>query len=88
MSRNKVIDFFTGTPVYNNDKDYSDFAYFSAPLNIFFLACLVLHSDFFVSEYTYDDCIGSCMCFALHVIRHNFETFQRFMVSLCSSCRS
>ncbi len=48
MSRNKVIDFFTGTPVYNNDKDYSDFAYFSAPLNIFFLACLVLHSAYMV----------------------------------------
>ncbi len=48
MSRKKIIDFFTGTPVYNDDKDYADFAYFSAPLNIFFLACLVLHSAYMV----------------------------------------
>ncbi len=42
--KNSVINFFTGTPTYNDDKDYSEYAYFSAPLNMFFLACLVLHA--------------------------------------------
>ena len=42
-AKGKVLDFFTGTPTYNDDKDYSDYAYFSAPLNIFFLSCLLLH---------------------------------------------
>ncbi len=41
-----IIDFFTGTPKYNDDKDYSDYSYFSAPLNMFFLACVLLHSAY------------------------------------------
>ena len=44
----KVLNFFTGKPVYNEDKDYADYAYFSAPLNMFFLACLLLHSIYLV----------------------------------------
>ena len=50
MSKNntqsKLLDFFTGTPTYNDDKDASDYAYFSAPLNIFFLSCLLLHGAY------------------------------------------
>ena len=42
--KNKVVDFFVGTPAYNNDKDYAAFASFTAPLNMFFLICLVLHA--------------------------------------------
>ncbi len=42
--KNKFIDFFVGTPAYNNDKDYAAFASFTAPLNMFFLICLVLHT--------------------------------------------
>lgn len=42
----KFINFFTGEPTYNDDKDYSDYSYFSAPLNMFFLACVVLHSAY------------------------------------------
>ena len=38
-----LTDFFTGTPTYNDDKDYSDYSYFSAPLNMFFLTCVILH---------------------------------------------
>ncbi len=45
---NKVVDFFVGQPTYNDDKDYAAFAYFSAPLNMFFLACLLLHSVYLV----------------------------------------
>ncbi|MBR2177049.1 MAG: HD domain-containing protein [Clostridia bacterium] len=45
---NKIINFFTGTPSYNNDKDYADYAFYSAPLNMFFLACLLLHSAYLV----------------------------------------
>lgn len=48
MANNKVMDFFTGTPVYNDDKDYSDFAYYSVPLNMFFLACLIVHSVYLI----------------------------------------
>lgn len=44
--RGSIIDFFTGTPTYNDDKDYSDYSYFSAPLNMFFLACILLHSAY------------------------------------------
>ena len=42
--RNKILQFFVGTPAYNNDKDYAAFASFTAPLNMFFLICLVLHT--------------------------------------------
>ena len=42
--KNKFMDFFVGTPAYNNDKDYAAFASFTAPLNMFFLICLVLHA--------------------------------------------
>ncbi len=42
--KNKVVDFFVGTPAYNDDKDYAAFASFTAPLNMFFLICLVLHA--------------------------------------------
>ncbi len=42
-AKGRLMDFFTGTPTYNDDKDYADYAYFSAPLNMFFLACVVLH---------------------------------------------
>ncbi len=45
---NKLVDFFTGTPQYNEDKDYADYAFFTAPLNMFFLACLLLHSAYLV----------------------------------------
>ena len=45
---NKIINFFTGTPSYNDDKDYADYAFYSAPLNMFFLACLLLHSAYLV----------------------------------------
>ncbi len=48
MARNGLVKFFTGTPVYNDDSDYADFAYFSVPLNMFFLACLILHSVYMV----------------------------------------
>ena len=42
--KNKLINFFVGTPAYNDDKDYAAFASFTAPLNMFFLICLVLHT--------------------------------------------
>ncbi len=45
---NKLVNFFTGTPKYNDDKDYSDYAFYSAPLNMFFLACLFLHAIYMV----------------------------------------
>ena len=42
--KNKIVEFFVGTPAYNDDKDYAAFASFTAPLNMFFLICLVLHT--------------------------------------------
>lgn len=42
--KNKIFEFFVGTPAYNDDKDYAAFASFTAPLNMFFLICLVLHT--------------------------------------------
>lgn len=45
---NKIRDFFTGTPKYNDDKDYAAYAFYSAPLNMFFFACLFLHSIYMV----------------------------------------
>ncbi len=37
-----------GTPAYNEDKDYSDFASLTAPLNMFFLICVVLHTAYII----------------------------------------
>ncbi len=48
MAHGKIANFFTGTPKYNNDKDYADYAFYSAPLNMFFLACLLIHSAYLV----------------------------------------
>ena len=48
MAHGKLANFFTGTPKYNNDKDYADYAFYSAPLNMFFLACLLIHSAYLV----------------------------------------
>ena len=44
--KNKFTDFFVGTPAYNEDKDYAAFASLSAPLNMFFLVCVVLHTAY------------------------------------------
>ena len=41
-------DFFVGTPAYNNDKDYAAYAALTAPLNMFFLICLVLHTGYLI----------------------------------------
>ncbi len=46
--KNRLTSFFVGTPSYNNDKDYAAFASFTAPLNMFFLICLVLHTGYLV----------------------------------------
>ena len=48
MNNNKLVNFFVGTPAYNEDKDYADYAAFSAPLNMFFLICLLLHAFYLV----------------------------------------
>lgn len=48
QTNNKIFDFFVGTPKYNDDVDYKDYAFFTAPLNMFFLACLILHSVYLV----------------------------------------
>lgn len=53
--KSKLTSFFAGTPSYNDDKDYAAFASLSAPLNMFFLICLVLHT-------------GYLMAFSLHKI--------------------
>ncbi len=47
-TKNRLTDFFVGTPSYNNDKDYAAFASFSAPLNSFFLICLLLHTGYLI----------------------------------------
>ena len=47
-SNNKFVDFFIGTPKYNDDKDYADYAFYSAPLNLFFLACVMIHGAYLV----------------------------------------
>ena len=44
--KGKLTDFFVGTPAYNNDKDYAAYAALTAPLNMFFLICLVLHTGY------------------------------------------
>ena len=46
--KSRFSDFFVGTPAYNNDKDYAAYASFTAPLNMFFLICLVLHTFYLV----------------------------------------
>ncbi len=48
MSRNKILNFFIGTPAYNEDKDYSDYASLTGPLNMFFSMCLLLHTCYLV----------------------------------------
>lgn len=48
MNNNKVVNFFVGTPKYNEDKDYADYASFTAPLNMFFLIGLLLHTFYLV----------------------------------------
>ena len=45
---NKFADFFVGTPAYNNDKDFAAYAALTAPLNMFFLICLVLHTGYLI----------------------------------------
>ncbi len=47
--KNKLMEFFVGTPKYNNDKDYAAFASLTAPLNMFFLVCLVLHTGYLIT---------------------------------------
>lgn len=47
-NRKKFTEFFMGTPAYNEDKDYSDFASLTAPLNMFFLICVVLHTAYII----------------------------------------
>ncbi len=46
--KNKFTDFFVGTPAYNEDKDYAAYASLTAPLNMFFLVCLVLHTAYLI----------------------------------------
>ena len=48
MPKSRLTSFFVGTPSYNNDKDYSAFASLTAPLNMFFLICLVLHTGYLI----------------------------------------
>lgn len=47
MTKN-LYDFFLGTPSYNDDKDYADYAVITAPLNMLFLICLLLHTAYLV----------------------------------------
>ncbi len=46
--KGNLTNFFVGTPAYNNDKDYAAYAALTAPLNMFFLICLVLHTGYLV----------------------------------------
>lgn len=48
IMHNKILDFFLGTPSYNEDKDYEAYAAITAPLNMFFLACLLLHTFYLI----------------------------------------
>ncbi len=43
-----LYNFFLGTPSYNDDKDYADYAAITAPLNMFFLVCLILHTLYLI----------------------------------------
>ncbi len=47
-NRSKFTEFFMGTPAYNEDKDYANFASLTAPLNMFFLICVVLHTAYLI----------------------------------------
>ncbi len=49
IPKSRLNSFFVGTPSYNNDKDYAAFASLSAPLNMFFLICLVLHTGYLMA---------------------------------------
>lgn len=46
--KNKLTEFFVGTPAYNEDKDYAAYASLTAPLNMFFLICLVIHTAYLI----------------------------------------
>ncbi len=46
--KNKLSEFFIGTPSYNEDKDYAAYASLTMPLNMFFLICLVLHTGYLI----------------------------------------
>ncbi len=48
IKKGRFSDFFVGTPAYNNDKDYAAYAALTAPLNMFFLICLVLHTGYLI----------------------------------------
>ena len=48
IKKGRFSDFFVGTPAYNNDKDYAAYAALTAPLNMFFLICLVLHTGYII----------------------------------------
>lgn len=48
MTNKSFMDFFTGSPDYNDDKDYADYASMSSSLNFFFLSCVVLHGIYLV----------------------------------------
>lgn len=70
-SNNFLVKFFTGSPSYNNDKDYAAYAFYSAPLNMFFLACVVLHSIYLVvfSVHRFDIMIIlESLCMILYMI--------------------
>lgn len=47
--RKRFFDFFLGTPSYNEDKDYAAYAVITAPLNMLFLTCLLLHTAYLVT---------------------------------------
>ncbi len=46
--KGKLTNFFVSTPAYNDDKDYAAYASLTAPLNMFFLICLVLHTGYLI----------------------------------------
>lgn len=48
VKKGSLTDFFVGTPSYNNDRDYAAYAALTAPLNMFFLICLVLHTGYLI----------------------------------------
>ena len=46
--KNKLADFFSSAPSYNNDKDYAAYASLTMPLNMFFLVCVVMHTGYLI----------------------------------------
>lgn len=46
IMNNRFFKFFLGSPSYINDKDYAAYTAITAPLNMFFLACLLLHASY------------------------------------------